>query len=490
MSADFEEAGVRTPHSIDVERAVLASLMREDSGVAFFGDCVAAGVREEAFFRPAHRNIWTGVVGVHERGIDVDEIAVENELHGRGLLEETGGRSAINEVSESVSSTSFAESWLKQLVDLWKMRQAQRAVRALLEVVQEPAADFREVQGRMTEFLTELNGLSLEERHESPSEMAARVEKNFNAWLDGREEEIDRSREVVWGIPPLDDTFGAINPAKGEFLILLGADSGKGKSALARQVVWNNRRKGKRVATFLLETSQELWPEQAVSQQAQINLEVDAEATRLGKRGEEKIERARELMTQWRRWIDDEELLMDEVSRSSAQIAARVKQFEARTGRVDLIVVDYLQEMTAPKAGVRTDETLHQNCQELKALAKECGCPLILISAINNTYDAKFGPSENDFRGSRAISYAADVSFMMWRPEEDANGNAQKDVKDNGEPRLTFQQKIKRVKGRGRALGWTWVTFQPRYTLFWGLPKPEMRGRKPHDKELEEAEEF
>ncbi|MGE9269163.1 MAG: DnaB-like helicase C-terminal domain-containing protein, partial [Verrucomicrobiales bacterium] len=339
-------------------------------------------------------------------------------------------------------------------------------------------------------ILTELSGLSQEVKHETTVEVFERSIEHFDAWSKGDEGKIDRSREIVWGIPVLDEKLGGWNPVMSDFLVLLGGDSSWGKSSLARQVAVNNCYRGKRVANFLLETSTFSWPAQAAAQRAQVNLRQDPLELAAVAKGEEKLEKFRAEMRRYREWAAEERLFVDETAVTAEQVAARSRMIAARTGSLDLIVVDYLQEMRSPDRKLRGDQALHENCRELKALGKELRCPVLLLSSINTDYPKDYGPGKWDYRGSRDITYAADQAFQIFRPEKDANGVEQTELTASGEPRKSFQQLVNRVKGRDAGTGAAWVTFQPRFTLWWGLPPSGKRGRKSHDPEYAGAQEF
>lgn len=79
---------------------------------------------------------------------------------------------------------------------------------------------------------------------------------NFVSWQDGFKKEsenrldTDLSKLCTYGIKPLDDALFCIN--KGEFVVI-GADSGIGKTEIALQIASNNAKSGKKVALYHLE---------------------------------------------------------------------------------------------------------------------------------------------------------------------------------------------------------------------------------------------
>lgn len=129
----------RLPHSIEAERALLAACMRENAPEVIEA-ATEAGLREDSFYRPAHRNLYAAISALQAEGTEIDEISVEEKLYSMGLLEETGGRVFINEVSESVGSTAMFRNWIEIVTAKALQRQTIRKGQMLIEAAS--GADF------------------------------------------------------------------------------------------------------------------------------------------------------------------------------------------------------------------------------------------------------------------------------------------------------------------------------------------------------------
>src|SRR5205807_27047 len=102
-----------------------------------------------------------------------------------------------------------------------------------------------------------------------------------------------------------------------------------------------------------------------------------------------------------------------------------VFSLEMSQGRLDLIIVDYLQlASAAPPGGGKRYENRTQEVSAisrgLKALAKEMRCPVIALSQLSRAPETRTGnnrPQLADLRESGAIEQDADVVAFIFREE-------------------------------------------------------------------------
>jgi replicative DNA helicase len=102
---------------------------------------------------------------------------------------------------------------------------------------------------------------------------------------------------------------------------------------------------------------------------------------------------------------------------SVAQIRARCLRHKASHG-LDLVIVDYLQLMSAPAAENRNQEVTTIS-RGLKALAKELDVPVIALSQLSRAVESRPSkiPQLSDLRDSGSLEQDADLILFLYRPE-------------------------------------------------------------------------
>lgn len=110
-------------------------------------------------------------------------------------------------------------------------------------------------------------------------------------------------------------------------------------------------------------------------------------------------------------------IIDDKGGQHISQIRARAKRTAMKVGKIDLIVVDYLQLIQAE--GNSKNDIVSNVSAGLKNLAKEMRCPVIALSQLNRALVGR--PEMKNLRDSGAIEQDADV--IMFLHDEDYEKN-------------------------------------------------------------------
>lgn len=119
-------------------------------------------------------------------------------------------------------------------------------------------------------------------------------------------------------------------------------------------------------------------------------------------------------------WIhDDPDLTVDKIRTEATALAAEI-------GYLGLIVVDYLQIMTGP-SDLSRHEQLSEIVRQLKILARELDCPIVLASQLSRRIENRYGnwPDLADLSDSSGIEQHSDVVIFVNHYEETKSGITQ-----------------------------------------------------------------
>ena len=231
-------------------------------------------------------------------------------------------------------------------------------------------------------------------------------------------------------------------------LIILAARPSQGKTSLAINIAINAALKKNAVITvFSIEMSKEDLMQRMLSTQAGIELtqlrngqaikDTD-KATRLGEVAQE--------LAGTNIYIDDTS------SVQISEIRSKCRQIRSNNnGRMDLVIVDYLQLMDVG-ASARSSSRPENRQQEistltrmLKQLAREMACPVLVLSQLSRNVEHRKDnrPVLSDLRDSGAIEQDADVVMFIYQAED----------RDGTGPDSALTKQISIAKNRNGEIG-------------------------------------
>jgi replicative DNA helicase len=248
---------------------------------------------------------------------------------------------------------------------------------------------------------------------------------------------------------------------KGE-LIIIAARPSMGKTALAINIAENAAIKSKAiVAVFSLEMSKESLLRRMLASQAWVD-QRKLQTGFLGREDQEKLQNALEQLIESRLFIDDSAGI------SLSEMRAKARRLKQTVGGLDLVVVDYLQLMSAtlPSAGGKRYENRTQEVSAisrgLKALAKELSVPVVALSQLSRASERRGDdkrPMLSDLRESGSIEQDADVVAFIHR---EAYYNRDEEMSESDKAK----SEIILAKQRNGPTGTIHLNFVSRFTRF------------------------
>ena len=394
------------PNNIEAEQSVIGSILISNE---IFDD-VNNYIVSKNFYDPMHQKIFSAVEKLIFSGMLANPITLknyfENEKDKLNIPEylvkitrfSTSNRQAI-EYSKLIYDLYVKRELIKiseNTIDLAKRNEIDQNGQKIIEQSEKSLFDLAEKGA----FATSL--IKFDDALKMTIDMASVAYKNEEGIVG-----------VPTGLRDLDDRLGGLH--KSDLVIIAGRPS-MGKTALATNIAFNAAKKiqenGKKssVAFFSLEMSSEQLSTRILAEQSRIK----SNDIRRGKISEEQFDTFLETSKN----IADLPMFIDETPAISiAALSNRARRIKRIHG-LDLVVVDYIQLMTAVNS--RRDgrvQEISEITQGLKALAKELSVPVLALSQLSRAVEQRDNnkPQLADLRESGSIEQDADVVMFVYR---------------------------------------------------------------------------
>jgi replicative DNA helicase len=380
------------PFNDSIEKAVIVAIMADPMLLPK----ISAILEPTDFYNFAHQEIFSVL-----RELDtIDSLSVEDSLSS----EKTRSyfQTLVEDSEKLLPSISNVIYYAETIKGKAKLRAAINLGQNIIASCYEPNIDVEQTMQKLEDdFAKFLKQRIIEDRSDSSVEA-------FNDFLVKLDRRAGEEQGTTTGFREVDDILHHLDE-----LVVLAAKPGMGKTAFAINVA-RHAINNAPVIMFSLEQTKEQIFERMLAAESQIGLE----EIRTGAYKEEELSiasvdaAARKLRSLYERFhIDDR----PRVNASYITSVARQKKFE--WGNIGLIVVDYLHIMRLAE-GNKVD-TLGEACSDLRALAKELNCPVLLLSQLNRGSqegrDAHRRPDLTDLRSSGEIEQNADTVMFLHR---------------------------------------------------------------------------
>lgn len=416
MSASKTGIDRMQPHNLDAEQAVLGACLIDHDAVPRVATIIAGAAD---FYRTTHGWLYQAILDLNDAGTPPDFVSVCDMLDSRDQLDGAGGAAFVVSLINATPTSVHIEYYARIVRDHARRRQLIEAAgkivaRAYDESDPEPLAFAHKT-------LLELGtggGGGLAPVAEAASTLFNQAERWAQDPLY-----FGQVRGLATGIPTVDQLLEGMQP--GDEVFVVGRPS-MGKSALAFDIARRAGRKGRRVAVFSLEMPRE----KVVARWASAESKVESRRVRRGLLPEKfaGTEYAQAYVTsdELAAYVNalaslsemSSVLIDDSAGVSSTEIRARAMTAAQRLGGLDLVVVDHCGLMRATgRNGENSSQVEGSKSQDLKTLAKELGCVVLLVHQLNRGVEGRNNkrPVLSDLRDSGEHEQNADIVVGLYR---------------------------------------------------------------------------
>ena len=429
------------PHSQEAEQSVLGALMLDNRA----WDRIADRICAKDFYRSDHQTIFKTMSCLIDQHKPLDVLTVSEALKARDQLN-APGEAYLYELAKNTPSAANIVAYADIVWERAMLRQ-------LIEAGTDIAQDGFNPDGRDIKALLDKAEQRVFNISKSRSRGAGPVPISvLLAQATDRIDTLYHSDKALTGLSSgftdLDRLTSGLQPAD---LVVIAGRPSMGKTILAINIVEHVTTKNNiSVLVFSMEMPAEALVMRMISSLGSI----DQHKVRTGQLKDNdwpRITHAIEMLSETKLFIDDTPAL------TPGEIRSRARRLVREHGNLGLITVDYLQLMHVPNNRENRSTEISEISSSLKALAKELNIPIITLSQLNRSLEARTDkrPVMSDLRESGAIEQDADLIAFIYRDEV-----YHEDSPDKGKAEIII------AKHRNGPIGKVMLTFRGQYTRF------------------------
>lgn len=431
--ADEAPAAPAVMYSEDAERAVIGSILLS---AEYLADVLF--LTPDDFYIIRNRLIFEAIMWLQSQGASIDVGTVSNRLTALKQIDEVGSGYPV-ECVLSVPSGYHAGDYAR----IVKRDSTRRRMLAAAELIAGLCLDAALTTDELvSQAAAAVGGLrAMTDRELSP---ASELMPAYWDTIESRMGAADP--HCLTGLKDVDAIIRGLNRKN---LVYIASRTGQGKTSLMLGIASHEAKRGKRVGVFSLEMSNDETLDRLASAESGIPVS-DLRAGLFGDLQAKLLLQARDRIVTWPLYVDDT------ASLTPLKLAAKVRRAELISGPFDLIIVDYVQLMSADRTNGKKYGNRYEEVTEvsrmLKVLAGDLNVTLIAGAQMSRAIDQRQDkrPSLSDLRDSGGLEQDANVVLFIHTPD----------------PNVSQEREIIVAKNRQGSTGQAAVMFDAPHTRF------------------------
>ena len=391
------------PHSDEAEKSVLGAVLIDQD--AFYA--VSEILKPDDFYPESHKEIYRSMMDLYARSEPIDAVTVSESLKRRNSLEAVGGRAYIAFLSTVVPTTANAAQYARIVAEKAMLR---RLITAASDIVEKSYEEKLEADEVVDYAEATIFDVAKTKQTTEYSDLRDVLSVNL---------ELIKEAKAQGGAMPglathFKDLDSKLNGLHKSDLIIIAARPSMGKTALALNIAQNVAMKeDKRVVIFSLEMAKEALGNRLIAMDARVN----SKKLESGDLTDEELDDVLESIGR----MSEKDIIIDATPGIGVmEMRNKCRRINAQR-RIDLIIVDYLQIMSADIRGESRQQEVSTISRYLKQLAREMECPVVVLSQLSRSSEKQQAhprrPILSDLRDSGAIEQDADVVIFLHRED-------------------------------------------------------------------------
>jgi len=382
------------PQRVDAERFVLGSILLDDTQYVQAAGALVA----DDFSLDKHRRIFRRMGELSERGDRIDAITIYSELQKHGETESCDGLSYLISLDEGIPRIPNIENYVRIVRDASTLRRIIFAAQRVMNEAMEPSAIPEELLTKLAALTTDLAASA-----KASSEIVSTAELVSTQGVDrllGMSRG-DKSVSLPW--TRMDEAISGMQAGQ---LVVLLAETSRGKSSFALQVAASVARQGMAPLVWSLEMPARAMFRRLVTQISSTPLSKASQLTF------QERDAHREAVS----FLGESPVYFDTRSRSVPAFVSSLHRLR-RKALLGAGIVDYLQRIPSNKSLTRSQD-VSENSRLIKQAAMDLGIPILVLSQVDRISVKNGGEiGIHSAKESGDIENDADVLLWIKAPE-------------------------------------------------------------------------
>jgi len=368
------------------------------NGRGIFAD-VASRLTDSDFSVHALAQLFRICLGFDERGEEFDLAAI------MGHTRAAGGDVSAEAVGVVAGYTGSSN--LGRYIALVKEASLRRELRQVGGVISRLAVDSGSAESLLSLAQSEVMQIGTLDTGLGPRVLSGGIQE----WVDKLDDRVNSGTGLAGistGFRDLDRKTGGLEP--GDLVVIAGRPS-MGKTSLAIDIgmAISQSSELSPVCMFSMEMGYQQILSRAVARQSRVSLL----KLRTGAINDEEWRSVNDALADLPKFTH---FLVDDTSGVDVQqMRSRARRLRNQSGKLALIVIDYVQLMSAQ--GDTRASQVAEITRGVKAMGKDLGCPVVLLSQLNREVEKRQDkrPMMSDLKESGAIEQDADLILFVYR---------------------------------------------------------------------------
>lgn len=383
---------------LELEKYILGTLLIYRDSIYQVYQILKPGV----FYSNIHNFIYDSILYLNSQRKNIDLLAVTNHLKEINKLEYCGGAYYISQLTTDIISGNGLENHCKIIYELFlKRSMIETLLQTVKNIDENNETDIFETYNNVSAEMSNLFELSLSSDY-----------YNIVDVIDSRLTEIAAIKQnesnligINSGFSELNNFSNGLQPAD---YIIIGARPSMGKTIIAiniaRAAVFQSKKK---VLFFSLEMDKKRIADRILSIESVIDSK-RISSNRLSEYERKSLDDSMNL------YKHKDFFIIDNSGLTIEDIKARSITLHRKFG-IDEIIIDYIGLIKHSFPKKNTVDNVTHISKNIKALAKEIGCPIVALSQLNRAGNDM--PVMKDLRDSGSLEQDADIIWLLHRED-------------------------------------------------------------------------